>query len=108
MIAGRDVERAPDESRAPEPRAAPALTKAWRLATLRHVARSRFTEHPAIYLPFARRKYPGPSPKVIDADTELVIDGYMRSANTFAVYAFQMAQRRPVRLAHHLHAPAQV
>jgi len=37
-----------------------------------------------------------------------VIDGYTRSASTFAVYAFQVAQPRPVRLAHHLHAPAQL
>jgi hypothetical protein len=66
------------------------------------------SEHPRIYLPFARRKYPGPSPRVIGAETEVVIDGYTRSASTFAVYAFQVAQPRPVRLAHHLHAPAQL
>jgi hypothetical protein len=61
-----------------------------------------------VYLPFARRKYPGPSPEVLSAPTELVIDGYTRSASTFAVYALQLAQERPVRLAHHLHAPAQL
>jgi hypothetical protein len=66
------------------------------------------TEHPWLYLPFARRKYPGPSPRVVDHDTEAVIDGYTRSASTFAVYAFQVAQPEPVRLAHHLHAPAQL
>ncbi len=122
MIAGRDVERvperqapateahvsAPTEPQPVAPTATAALPRPSRPATLRHLARSRFTEHPAIYLPFARRRYPGPSPTVIGPETELVIDGYMRSANTFAVYAFQMAQRRPVRLAHHLHAPAQV
>ncbi len=32
----------------------------------------------------------------------------MRSANTFTTVAFQLSQPRPVRLAHHLHAPAQV
>jgi hypothetical protein len=74
----------------------------------RHVVRSRVAESPAVYLPFARRKYPGPSPEVISADTELVIDGYTRSASTYAVYALQLAQARPVRLAHHLHAPAQL
>src|SRR5690242_11568578 len=109
MIAGRDVGRSPEQhvsaadpqveppravSRATVPQAAPPRPS--RLATLRHLARSRFTEHPSIYLPFARRRYPGPSPNVIGPQTELVIDGYMRSANTFAVYAFQMAQRRPV------------
>jgi hypothetical protein len=79
-----------------------------KLKALRHVVRSRFTEYPAIYLPFARRRYPGPSPKVIGSETELVIDGYTRSACTFAVYAFQLSQPKPVRLAHHLHAPAQL
>jgi hypothetical protein len=66
------------------------------------------SERPAIYLPFARRKYPGPSPEVISDETEFVIDGYTRCASTFAVYAFQLAQPRPVRMAHHLHAPAQL
>ncbi len=40
--------------------------------------------------------------------TELVIEGYPRSGNTFAVAAFTLAQQRDVPLAHHLHAPAQV
>lgn len=78
------------------------------LRRARHTVRTRATEHPALYLPFARRKYPGPSPEVLGAKTELVIDGYTRSASTFAVYALQLAQERPVRLAHHLHAPAQL
>jgi hypothetical protein len=74
----------------------------------RHTVRTRVSEHPSVYLPFARRKYPGPSPEVLSVQTELVIDGYTRSASTFAVYALQLAQERPVRLAHHLHAPAQL
>jgi hypothetical protein len=77
----------------------------WRV---RHLVRARLSEHPALYLPLARRKYPGPSPEVIGPATELVIDGYTRSACTFAVYALQLPQDRPVRLAHHLHAPAQL
>ena len=40
--------------------------------------------------------------------TELVIDGFTRSASTFAVVAFQLAQPRPVRVGHHLHAPGQI
>ena len=40
--------------------------------------------------------------------TELVIGGYPRSANTFAVEAFKTAQTRPVSIAHHLHAPSQI
>lgn len=74
----------------------------------RHRLRMRFCEVPGIYLPFARRKYPGPSPEVISPETQFVIDGYTRSASTFAVYALQLAQATPIRLAHHLHAPAQL
>jgi hypothetical protein len=74
----------------------------------RHRLRTRVSEYPALYLSFARHKYPGPSPEVISSDTELVIDGYTRSATTFGVYAFQLCQQKPVRLAHHLHAPAQL
>jgi hypothetical protein len=56
----------------------------------------------------ARRNPPGTSPEVVGPETELVIDGYTRCATTFAVFAFQLAQERPVRVAHHLHAPAQL
>jgi len=41
---------------------------------------------------------------VLGNDTELVIDGFTRSAVTFATIAFQMAQHRPVRVAHTLHS----
>src|SRR5215831_5584075 len=74
----------------------------------RHRFRTRLSESPALYLPLARLKYPGPSPEVISPATELVIDCYTRCASTFAVYALQLAQPEPVRLAHHLHAPAQL
>jgi hypothetical protein len=84
----------------------PPLTTRARRA--RHRLRTRVFAHPALYLPFARLRYPGPSPEVIGPHTQLVIDGYTRSATTFAVYALQTAQPAPVRLAHHLHAPAQL
>ena len=79
-----------------------------RARRIRHRVRTTVSEHPRPYLAFARRKYPGPSPRVIDQDTAVVIDGYTRSASTYAVYAFQVAQPTPVRMAHHLHAPAQL
>ena len=37
-----------------------------------------------------------------------MIEGFQRSGNTFAVFAFEMAQDRPVKSAHHLHSSAQV
>src|SRR4051794_17485470 len=66
----------------------------------RHLVRTSLSEHPRAYLPLARRRYPGPSPEVIGPETELIIDGYTRCATTFAVYALQLAQPDPVRLAH--------
>jgi len=45
--------------------------------------------------------------RVTDA-TEIVIEGFPRSGNTFATTAFAMAQGRPVAIAHHRHAAAQI
>jgi hypothetical protein len=53
----------------------------------------------------ARQKY---GHMVLDDETELVIDGFTRSANVYAVIAFQQAQRRPVRVAHLLHSPGHI
>jgi hypothetical protein len=65
--------------------------------------------HPALYLPLVahRRAFDG-SRKAVGRDTELVIEGFPRCGNSFAFAAFRLAQPRPVRIAHHLHAPAQV
>lgn len=41
-------------------------------------------------------------------DAQLLIDGFTRSAVTFATIAFQLAQRRPVRVAHTLHSVGHV
>ena len=71
---------------------------------IRWTARARLAEHEQ-FLPLARVRH---GHSVIGRGTELVIDGFPRSANTFAVVALQLAQRRPVRIAHHLHAPAQI
>ncbi|MEA2508382.1 MAG: hypothetical protein QOG21_464 [Actinomycetota bacterium] len=60
----------------------------------------------ALYLQFARRDHAAGPGKVIAADTQMLIDGYTRSASTFAVVAFQLAQPSPIRVARHLHAPA--
>lgn len=41
-------------------------------------------------------------------DTELVIEGYPRSANTTTVYGFLERQERDIRVAHHKHHAAQL
>jgi hypothetical protein len=46
--------------------------------------------------------------RVVTPDTQLVIEGFPRSANTFARVAFNRAQCERVRIAHGLHVPAQV
>ena len=70
---------------------------------LRHATRRLLIRSPRVYLPIARRRHPH---GVIRPDTQIVIDGFTRSAVTFAVIAFQVAQNDHVRVAHHLHAPA--
>jgi len=80
----------------------------------RHRLRTQVTEHPALYLPIARAKRAlrldvrDLQRQVINSRTELVIEGYTRCGTTFAVYALQLSQERPVWLAHHWHAPAQL
>jgi hypothetical protein len=67
--------------------------------------------YPSIYLPLARRLYGTDDeggPLAVSPETELVIEGYPRSGNTFAVVAIRMAQPTSICIAHHLHAPAQV
>lgn len=72
---------------------------------MRWMLRGRLAEHPRLYLPIARRKYPD---AVLGPHTELVIDGFTRSAVTFATIAFQQAQRTPVRVAHTLHSAGHI
>jgi hypothetical protein len=61
--------------------------------------------YPSIAIPISRvrgRNHP------IGPGTEMVIEGFPRSATSFAVAAFQMAQDRKIEIAHHTHSPAQV
>ena len=71
----------------------------------RHAVRRVVTRYPDLYLPIARRRHPQGA---IADDTQLVIDGFTRSAVTYALVAFQVAQNGHVRVAHHLHSPAQL
>jgi hypothetical protein len=71
----------------------------------RYSARAVASRYPWLFLPIVRRKYSG---QIVDAGTELVIEAFPRSGNTFAVVAFELSQGRPVKIAHHLHAAAQV
>ena len=79
------------------------------LCRAQYEVRSRIARYPALYLPLARLRYRGSESKVVArGKTQIVIDGFQRSGNTFSVTAFQLAQRKPVEIAHHLHAAAQI
>lgn len=68
-------------------------------------------EVPSLFLPYARARYGRDRdgfPFAFDSTTEVVIEGFPRSGNSFAVEAFRFAQARRVSIAHHLHVPAQV
>lgn len=79
------------------------------LRQLSYTTRAIVSVYPRLYLPLARRRYRNESEnRIVGSGTELVIDGFQRSGNTFSVVAFETSQDRPVRTAHHLHAAAQI
>lgn len=82
------------------------------ISQIRHELRRKFTSFPALYIPFARWKYPPGilhRPEALLKETNLVIEGYPRSGNSFAFTAFNMAQgESTVRVAHHLHTASVV
>ncbi len=75
---------------------------------LRLALRDQVARYPRLYFPLLHLVRSPRRQLHVTPRTELVIEGYPRSGNTFAVAAFLLAQDRPVALAHHLHAPAQV
>lgn len=68
--------------------------------------------HPAIYFNLFRlMRTRQDFRRVVAPDTQVVIEGFPRSGNTFARRAFVMAQDENFdksRIAHHIHVPAQV
>jgi len=66
--------------------------------------------HPIILFQFYRVISPNNfnNACVVRNGVEIVIEGFPRSANSFAVIAFNLAQGRKVPCAHHLHVEAQI
>ncbi len=79
-----------------------------RLREFRYALRYLVSAYPVPYMAWARRHYAGTGIRVLGRDTEVVIEGFGRSGSTFAVDAFESAQARPIAIAHHTHAAAQV
>jgi hypothetical protein len=73
--------------------------------TLRHRAKTFVGARPWLFFPLFRRRA-GYEDLLVTPSTDLCIEGFPRSANSFAVGAVQHAQPEPLRIAHHTHVPA--
>ena len=69
--------------------------------------RSFVGRYPWLYYPIYNL-VPKNSRLAVARDTQLVIEGFPRSANTFAVLAFESLQPNKFKIAHHMHVPAQI
>jgi len=63
---------------------------------------------PLLYSGWVRLMRPEKNRLAAAKGVECIIEGYPRSANTFAVVAFQKAGNGRIRLAHHTHVPATI
>jgi hypothetical protein len=93
----------------------------WRLKRTYYDVRTFFSRYYLPYLPLKKWEYSRYKRKfgldteiegirwgVVRKDTDIVIEGFPRSGNTFASVAFRFAQERQVRMAYRLHAPIQL
>jgi hypothetical protein len=76
-------------------------------AVLRYRTKQSLGRHPSLYFPVFRRRN-GYRGLLVTEDTDLCIDGFPRSANSFAVGAFEHAHESGLSIAHHTHVPAQL
>ena len=67
-------------------------------------AKTVVAAYPLFAIPIARMRHGVP----VGDDTQIVIEGFPRTGTSFAVAAFDMAQGGAVKIACHVHAPAQV
>ena len=81
--------------------------EAWKSSYLVDVFRRAVFQRPQLFSHYVRYRSKLASNLVIPS-TDIVIEGFPRSGNTFGVAAFQYAQPRKLRIARHTHAPAQV
>jgi len=78
------------------------------LFSIRLFLRSYIGKNPTFF--FMLQKIIGKKNKIfaVNKSTDIVIEGFPRSANTFAIYAFDFVQQKRHNIAHHLHVPAQI
>jgi hypothetical protein len=74
------------------------------------IIRERLGDNP-VFLPIVLRATPLGTSRQLDDDTQIVIEGFPRSGNTFALHALRHAERaegRDVAIKSHVHTPSQV
>jgi hypothetical protein len=64
--------------------------------------------HDPLFLPILLRLTPLGISRQITDYTELIVEGFPRSGNTFTVFALQNAAKNQIRLSSHVHHPSQV
>ena len=76
---------------------------------LRKELRCFLARYPSLFLAQRKKLYGFiDRERMIDSHTEIVIEGFPGSANSFSVLAFKMSQNRDVNIAHHMHDPSQI
>ena len=76
-----------------------------KLRQLRYDVRYLTMNYPPLYLLLT--KFGDGYGTIADSETDIVIEGFPRSANTFAFQAFKLAQAKPLQIAHHKHSITQ-
>jgi FkbM family methyltransferase len=64
--------------------------------------------HDPIFLPILLRLTPSGISRQITEHTDLVVEGFPRSGNTFTVFALQDASNHQLRITKHVHQPSQI
>lgn len=75
--------------------------------SLEHRARSFIKRHPALYFPLSRMQGTKDQ-RLVYKHTDLCVEGFPRSANSFVAGMIGSSQGKDFQLAHHTHAPAQI
>jgi hypothetical protein len=76
----------------------------------RHILRltKNFLGHEPIFLPILLRLTPLGTSRQITACTDLVVEGFPRSGNTFTTFAIEQASGHELTIASHVHQPCQI
>lgn len=74
----------------------------------RNYVRLFLAQYPQIYLIFQSWLFGFTDSHLLQQDTDIVIEGFPCCANSFAVKAFQIAQKEQAQIAHHTHDPSQI